>query len=74
MDDFIRHIEAEFEDVKPGTLSPETNFRKEFEWNSINALVMIGMVDLEYGVTLNADDLRKSATISDLFNIIKSKQ
>lgn len=71
--EFIKQIEGEFEDLKPGILKPESNFREMFEWNSVNALIIIAMISTEYDVTITADDLRKSVTVSDLFNIVKSR-
>ena len=37
IEDFIARIEEEYEDLKPGTLIPDSIFREVFEWNSINA-------------------------------------
>lgn len=73
IEDFIAALEEEFDDLEPGTLKPDSNFREHFEWNSINALMFIALVDTEYDVTINADDINNSQTIADLFKIIKSK-
>ncbi|HPB01849.1 MAG: acyl carrier protein [Bacteroidales bacterium] len=71
--DFISRIESEFDDVVPGSVKPETKFRDHFDWTSVNALVLFSMINVEYGITLTAEDLQKSATIQDLFNIISLK-
>ena len=71
--EFIKHIEAEFDDLKPGNLKPESNFREVFEWNSINALILIAMVKTEYEVTLTADDLIKSKTVNDIYSLIETR-
>lgn len=71
---FIQIIEEEFEDIKPGTVKPETVYREAFEWNSINALIMIALVDTEYDVSITADDLIECKTIQQLFDRIKEKQ
>lgn len=73
IEEFIKKIEAEFEDLEPGALQPDSNFREHFEWNSINALILIAMVKTEYGVAINAEDIQKSKTVQDLYNIIQSK-
>jgi len=70
---FIRNVEEEFDDLKPGILKPESTFRDALEWNSINALIMIAMVKNEYDYTITADDLVKSKTIQDIYNIITSR-
>ena len=71
--DFISKIEAEYEDLKPGTLKPGSLFREAFEWNSINALILIAMVKVEYNVTINAEDIATSKTVEDLYKIIKNR-
>ena len=73
IEDFIARLEEEYEDLKPGTLKPESVFREVFEWNSINALILIAMVKTEYDVTINAEDIATSKTVEDLFRIIRSR-
>lgn len=73
IEEFIKHIEAEFEDLEPGTLKPESNFRDAFEWNSINALILIALIKTEYNVSINAEDIQKSKTVNDIFKIVKDK-
>jgi acyl carrier protein len=73
IEDFILKIEDEFDELEPGKLKPESTFRDMFDWNSINALVLIAMVKTEYDVTLNADDLVKSKAVNDVFNLIKNR-
>ncbi|MGD0711087.1 MAG: phosphopantetheine-binding protein [Bacteroidales bacterium] len=71
--DFIKNIEKEFEDLEPGKLKPESNFRDTFEWNSVNALILIALINTEYNVVITADDLRSSKTINDIFKIIQKR-
>jgi acyl carrier protein len=72
--DFIIRLEAEFEDVPKGTLAPGTSFRDIPEWSSMHSLIIIALIDTEYGVTLNGEDLRSASTIQDLFNIISGRR
>jgi acyl carrier protein len=71
--EFIQKIEAEFEDLEPGKLKPESNFREAFEWNSINALILIALIKTEYNVSINAEDIQRSKTVNDIFEIVKSR-
>ena len=73
IEDFIAKLEEEYEDLAPGTLNPGSVFREVFEWNSINALILIALVKTEYDVTINAEDIATSKTVADLFQIIKSR-
>jgi acyl carrier protein len=73
IDDFIKKIEEEFDELEPGKLKPESIFRDIFDWNSINALVLIAMIKTEYDVAINADDLVKAKTVQDVFNVVKTR-
>jgi acyl carrier protein len=73
IDDFIKKIEEEFDELEPGKLKPTSIFRDIFDWNSINALVLIAMIKTEYDVAINADDLVKSKTVQDVFNVVKNR-
>ena len=73
IEDFITHIEEEFDDITPGTLKPESIFREVFEWNSINALILIAMVKTEYDVAINAEDIASSKTVEDIYSIVESR-
>jgi acyl carrier protein len=73
IEDFIAKLEEEYEDLVPGTLKPASVFREVFEWNSINALILIALVKTEYDVTINAEDIATSKTVEDLFLIIQSR-
>jgi acyl carrier protein len=73
VDHLIKNIEEQFDDLPKGVLKPESIFRDVFQWNSINALIIIAMVKTEYGVAINAEDIRKSKTIKDIFTIIQNK-
>lgn len=72
IEDFILLLEEEFDDdIKKGTLKPETNLDEEMEITSVNALILISMIKVEYDVTLNAKELNKCKTVLNLFNEIK---
>ncbi len=72
--EFILKIEEEYDELEPGTLKPESNFRENFEWNSINALILIALVDAEFDVTITAEDITNAETVQDLYNNIIAKK
>ncbi|MCX7729241.1 MAG: acyl carrier protein [Bacteroidia bacterium] len=71
--EFTQLLEKEFEDLTPGTLTPQTNYRDIPNWSSMHALIIIAFVDANFGVELTASDLRSTQTIEDLYTIIQSK-
>lgn len=72
--DFIENFAEQFDDTELNEFKPETVFHELDEYTSLIALSIIAMVDEEYGVTLNANDMSSAVTIEDLFNTVKSKQ
>ncbi len=70
---FIKGLEAEIEDLPPGTLKPDTDYRKVAQWSSMHALIVIAYVDANFNVTLSGPDLRGTNTISDLYNLVQAK-
>ncbi len=73
MKTFIENIENEFEELKKGTLTPQTNYREIEDWSSMHALIIIALIDSEYDVLLKGDDLKETQTIQDLFNLVLLK-
>ncbi len=73
VDKFIDQIVEEFPEIKRENLEPDMRFRDHVEWDSINALVLIAMVNVEYDVTINAEELISAETINDVFKVVKAK-
>lgn len=74
LENFTRRLEQEFEDLPEGTLNGNTEFRKIPNWSSMHALIIIAMVDTEYDVRLTGEDIRKCNTVTDIYNIVKSRK
>ena len=66
---FIQNVADQFDE-----LNVETNFRKVEGWTSLVALLVITMVDDEYGIVLPPEEMRKTNTIQELFDLVASKQ
>lgn len=71
--EFIEIFAAQFDDTDVSEFKSETVFKEMDEWSSLIALSIIAMVDEEYDVTINGDDIRNSHTIEDLYNNVKVK-
>jgi len=69
---FADKFAREFEEA--GSITPSTRFKDLEEWSSMQALIIIAMIDEEFGVTLTAEDLQKSTTVEDLYKIVQSRQ
>ena len=73
IEDLILRLQEEFEDLSV-KLEPNTNIKELDEWSSMHALIIIALVDTEYGITLNGNDLRSLNTVQDLFQIISERK
>ncbi len=71
--EFIEKLEAEFDELEPGTLKPDTNFRDLDEWSSMHALIIIALIDTDYDVTITGDDLSSIETVSELYDIVAQR-
>ena len=74
IDEFLKNFCELFEETDSKGFKPSTPFRDIEEWSSLIALSIIAMVDEKYNVNLTGDDIRKSQTIEDIFNIVNSKK
>lgn len=71
--DFIDNFAAQLDDTDPESITSETRFKELDEWSSLTALSIIAMVDDEYDVIIKGNDILKSDTIQDLFEIVEKK-
>lgn len=59
--------ELEIEDV---VVSIDTNIKDLDEWDSMTAMILIGLVSNKFNVTLNADDMNELTTVQSLIERI----
>ncbi len=60
----VEELELEVE------IDTNTNLKELDEWDSMAAMILIGYVSNEFGITLNADDLKEITTVDSLINKI----
>lgn len=72
IDEFIDFVEKEiyFSEKKIHAL---TDFKKELDWDSMNAFLFMAMIQDKYGVILEDQDFVKADSIGDIFEIILHK-
>ena len=72
--DFISKFADQFDETDAAEFKPDTEFKALDEWSSLTSLSIISMVDDEYNVSINGDDIREAETIEDLYNIIMNRK
>ena len=71
MNDFIEKFASLFLETELSELNKDTVFHELDEYTSLIALMIISMIDEEYGVTVEPEDMTTAVTIEDLFNTVK---
>lgn len=72
--DFISKFADQFDETDAAEFKPDTEFKALDEWSSLTSLSIISMVDDEYNVSINGDDIREAETIENLYNIIRNRK
>lgn len=67
---FIDHFLAAVDFQDPVEVSAETVLAELPEWDSLAALGVIVMFDMEYGKTITGNDLKTCKTLQDLFALL----
>jgi len=73
LEDFTRRFAECFHQTDPSIIQPGTEFRKLEEWGSMMALIVIAMIDADFGKTITSEDLKNAVTVASLFEIVKNK-
>ena len=74
LDEFVVLFAEQFDDTDASEFTPSTVFHDLEEWSSLIGLSIIAMVDEEFEVALNANDMISSVTIQDLYEKIIAKK
>lgn len=70
---FMAQIAEQYDDVDVAILTPETAFRKVEGWTSLVALMIITVIDEEYGVVITGDEMKTATSLQELYNLVASK-
>ena len=65
INDFIQNFANQFDETDASEFQATTEFRQLDEWSSLSSLAIISMIDDEYDVVINGNDLRNCNTIED---------
>lgn len=70
LDQFIESFLAAVDFQEPVEVTPTTELKSLPEWDSLAALGVIVMFDVEYGKTITGDDLKTCVTLTDLYKLL----
>ena len=70
IDEFIEQFQTAVDFQEPVDVTADTELRSLPEWDSLAALGVIVMFDVEYGKTITGDDIKNCVTIADLHKLL----
>ena len=70
IEQFIDNFLVAVDFQEPVDVTPETELRNLPEWDSLAALGVIVMFDVEYGKTIVGDDLKNCVTLTGLYKLL----
>ena len=70
IEQFIENFLVAVDFQEPVEVIAETELRSLPEWDSLAALGVIVMFDVEYGKTIVGDDLKNCVTLTDLYKLL----
>lgn len=68
--DFINIFKESFDEIETD-INAETVYKEIDEWTSMQALLLIAHVDDTLNVVLDADSIKDTKTVNDLFLLVK---
>lgn len=69
LEQFIENFLSATDFQTPVEVTADTVLTKLPEWDSLAALGVIVMFDMEYGKTITGEDLKKTRTLGDLYQL-----
>ena len=71
---FAEHFLSAVDFQDAVNVAPDTRLDSLPEWDSLAALGVIVMCDIEYSVTITGNDLKAAATVGDIYAIVVAKK
>lgn len=71
---FVRHFENAVEGIEPESLTPQTQYHRIPQWDSLALLCLLAMIDCEYEVQIPGMELKQCDTLEDVFQLVIAKK
>ena len=73
-EEFVTNFANQFDDTDPSEITLKTVYKDLDEWSSLLSLSVIAMCDEEYGVKVTGDDIKRSSSVEDFYNLVMSRK
>jgi acyl carrier protein len=74
LSEFVQKFSNCFDDAQAVEVAADTCYKDIEHWNSMQALIIIAMIDSDYQVTITETDLKSTQTVAELFEAVASKK
>ncbi len=72
LNDFVSKFANLFEETDPAGINADTVYSQLEEWDSVMVLLLVSMIDEEYGVIVDVEKMSETETVKDLFEYVNS--
>lgn len=73
LEKFIENFAGQFEEIEVANIQADVEYKTLDTWDSLTAMSVQVMIEDEYKINITPEDFKSSATVLDLFELIKSK-
>ena len=73
LEEFKQKFSEAIEDETVIQFEPDFNFKNLESWDSFSGMSIISMIDQEFGITINAEEMARINTINELYDSIEMK-
>jgi acyl carrier protein len=71
---FLEQFAEQFDSLETSPLTANVCFKELKDYSSLLALMIMTMIDEEYGVIVSGDDMMNVSTIDELFTLVSSRK
>jgi acyl carrier protein len=69
IEDFIRLLTENIEGLEECNLNPNTNYKDTDGWNSMNALLIMALLETEFDISITVEQMKQCQTVEDLYKL-----
>jgi acyl carrier protein len=71
--EFIANFANQFDETDPSEIQANTVYRDLDEWSSLIGLAILNMIAKKYDVKITPTEIKGTATVEDVYNLVQSK-
>jgi acyl carrier protein len=72
-EEFKQKFSEAIEDELLLELEPNSSFKNLESWDSFSGMLIISMIDEEFGITIRAEEMAQINTIEEIYDLISNK-